>query len=282
MYQRALLLGSTLSDAGSIYAASSQAVTAGNLLRRGTLDAWVASELASLSVTFAFPATPPRGLALEWDAVALWAANAGDDDTWRIRADNTPANLTTTPAFDTGTMAVRRGTGYETFELPQLFAWSGDSEWGGSTRTERYVRIDLAISDPLLPDGYSGADYFRAGRLVIGKSWRPSYHVDRGYRFGPVPGSVSSQMVSGRERVARRATVESLTAKIGFLEEDEAFDTGAELLRRVGVVDDVVVVFDPEDEEFFYHRSILGRLGPTLPNHDDANVFSIPIRVTGS
>lgn len=177
---------------------------------------------------------------LEWDfgsaksinLVALLATNAESGATWRIRAADTQAGLTSAPAYDSGVMSCWDGFDFSTWDTVDLLHWIP----AGYSR--RWGRLDIthATAPP------------RAGRWYAANAWQPA----RNYQYGATPvgfDDVSpTTRTAGNNRVIRRLPPERvLEFSLRFLDAATDLRFGVDLDRLRGASRDLLVCLDPDN-----------------------------------
>lgn len=89
-----------------------------------------------------------------WDTIAFIKSNLRSTDTIRVRAANSAANTTASPAYDSGNLPAYTGLGNDAGNMSLITL--------SLARSETFVRIDITSSG-------NSAGYVEASRLVIGK-----------------------------------------------------------------------------------------------------------------
>jgi hypothetical protein len=196
--------------------------------------------------------------------------------TWRIRADDSEANLDAAPgseAVDSGSIALLQGE-------VNLSGWTRtNSYWflGGSGSTARYWQVE--VTDASNPDGY-----FEAGRLYFADAYQPTSGV-LSFRGKPRPsygeekswleteaGSIVPS-IRPRKRSARpRLLIDGSNA------EAEYMDNLWEHSRVRGTSQDVFYAFDP-GSVYSNHHCIYGVYSETHQHTDEYNRITVESQI---
>lgn len=191
------------------------------------------------------------GASASYDTISLLHTNASAAG-WevRVRTDPVLANLTTTPDYDSGAgnrLWAGTATDLDEFGFPGYHSLLKL----GSTRTDRYMRIDVTAPS---------SQEFSAGRLVVGKAFSPRYNILYGSGLPtPIefPVIVTTEGVSGvvRER-PRKLEVDFILQH----ESEQEYNQGILRLQWLrGSSGDLLYVFDHE-AEYAMTGMILGRM----------------------
>lgn len=139
---------------------------AANLRLPHPSDFWQTINLATAWVELFNDTASPS-----WDFIGLLYSNGVIGDTWRIRTAATQGNLTASPAFDSGNVALyASATVAQSVVRPSLFTTT-------PARTEPWLRVDVTSTSP---DGY-----FRAGNLIIDTQVLPGRNFQFPLDIGP-------------------------------------------------------------------------------------------------
>lgn len=121
-------------------------------------------------------------------------------------------------------------------------------------RLGKYVKVE--INDTANADGY-----VEIGRAFIGDGWQPEYNMpygSTGIQHADLSGVVAA--LGGAEFFAERDLVRTLRFELQYLSSAEAMQRVFDMQRISKTVNEVVVVFDPEDVPGAQRQAFLGRL----------------------
>ena len=236
-----------LSDAATLAAGpSAAALPVTNLQTMQPGQVWRATDLASVYVT------ADLGAAAAITLIALLSTNASSTGTWRARAAASAAAVTSSPAYDSGSVA--------------LWATAGLSNWPrtdailmpAAAQTYRYWRIDVS-------DGSNPAGYFDAGRLYLSAAWQPTINISFGWSLRWVDDSPIQRSVGGQAYPLRREPRRVLDCRLDFLSEAEMYANAFEIDRRRGRARDVLAIRDPADTAHRQQQTVYGLQQDTPP-----------------
>lgn len=188
------------------------------------------------------------GTARAIDRVGLLYTNLTSAATWRIRAAATTGALTSAPAYDSGTVPAWASASATGAKYPHALLRMAAAE------TYRYWRIDLTDASNL-------AGKFRAGRLVLGKSWQPEFNPSYGMERGFTTPTVWQETDGGS--LVRTATKQQRaigTFNLEWLSEAEREGDLYALERDCGDAGEVLVELPGESESYLHNRLIYGKL----------------------
>jgi hypothetical protein len=201
-------------------------------------------------------------------AVAIPYTNASRGASYRIRS-STVAGTFTAPSLvtDTGWLDV----------YPIIYPWGttlygSASWWDGRMSPEeaavsrmpiiqvfasppiaRYWRIE--ISDTSNPDGY-----IEIPRLVLAAGWQGSLNMAVGSGLGAETLTGSVRSLSGASFFDRRDAARTAKVVFNFLPEDEAMAAAYDLIRTIGIDQQVFFSWNPDDTVHRHRRSFLATL----------------------
>ena len=236
------VLSPTDSDAATL-AASSQVATlpVANLQNMQPKRKWRSGGVTE-SITI------DLGAAVACNGFALIGHNFTSAATIRVRGKAT-ADVTVSPAVDTTAVSAWPASGKPSItRWPQWLSWVS---WANETAL-RYWRVDIA-------DAGNADGYLQAGRLMLGRYWRPSDNFD----LGGSPLSFDTKDVQtigdfgdtftdrrGSSSAARKFSLQIIAA-----DKDDVLDGIAEIQRLRGMWGDVVMLLDPDADARFHTHS---------------------------
>ena len=242
----------TVSDRAAIAAGSAAAtMEAANLQAVQPGDRWRATDLSNAWLQI------DLGAAAAVRMIWLGYTNASVDALWRVRAANTLADLTGSPAYDSGWIPHRVG---DTTDWGRTHAFL----WLPAALTHPHWRIDIDDGDN--PDGW-----YEAGRLYLADPWQPSRNRRYGAGDGYADDSGAERARGGQTYVAEGGHWREGSFTLGFMDREEMQANAARIDRLAGTRRDLLIVYDPDDparlmDECFYAR--LTELRPLLlPHH---------------
>lgn len=242
----------TVSDRAAITAGSAAAtMEAANLQSVQPGDRWRATDLSNAWLQI------DLGAAAAVRMIWLGYTNASASALWRVRAANTLADLTGSPAYDSGWIAHRVGNTAD-WERTHAFLWLTVAI------AHPHWRIDIDDEDN--PDGW-----YEAGRLYLADPWQPSRNRRYGAADGYADDSSAERARGGQTYVAEGGQWREGSFTLGFMDREEMQANAARIDRLVGTRRDLLIVYDPDDtgrlmDECFYAR--LTELRPLLlPHH---------------
>jgi hypothetical protein len=233
-----------LSDAATLTVGNELPALPGENLQMSQLSRrWQSSGLSNLSVIVDLGAPPNPGINL----VTLVATNATTAATWRIRAATSQANLTASPGYDSGTIAMLSSS--------DLANWNDRLalKWLATAQSFRWWRID--ITDAGNPDGY-----FRAGRLYIASAWQAMLGLQYDWGLGFIDDSPKLVSEGGQVWIDERRRRRNVRGTISLKSEDEAYSNVFDLMRLRGSARDILLIRDPNATTHLHRQTIYGRL----------------------
>lgn len=184
------------------------------------------------------------------------------------RAVDIPA-VDTTPEgyFDSGWVDVWPAV-YASTDLD----WDADNWWDGRYLEEDiggYIRTLVvllpAVTRPLYlqwefddqenPDGF-----VEMGRLFVAPSWQPIRNANFGATLGWEDNTDVQEAISGAEFFDIKVPFRVAQFTFDNLTEDEGLSNPFEIMRRMGVHEEVLFMWDPDDTIHATRRQFLGRL----------------------
>ena len=247
MSARIVISTPELSDEATVTASGS--TTAGpvaNLQKMRPTDLWESTTLTPyLEVDL--------GSVQSFNVVALLFSNASTSATWRIRAADTQANLTASPAHDVSGLKVRHSVSYVDPAIgegsPVTNSQSPDPGskrnhaflWLPVSWSNRWVRID--ISDASNPDGS-----LTVGRLYVANGFQPAYNYDYGAE------DVFEDLVQRDETDGGSLIPGEMRNRPGLslsmnLSSESERHSMRDINRRRGASKDVLIVTNPEETQ---------------------------------
>lgn len=122
----------------------------------------------------------------------------------------------------------------------------------------RYIRIE--IDDP-----GNAAGYIELGRLFVGETWSPQYNASYGAAIQWNTATTTDTAIDGTAYFDRREGLRSWAFQLDWLTSGEAFGTVFEMQRTLGIDQQLLMLFEPDDEINRLRKSFLGTLGPASP-----------------
>lgn len=214
-------------------------IPARNLLREQPTDIWESTGLADLWVEV------DRGETAEWNTVALLFTNATSAATWRVRAADTQAGLTSGPDYDSGSVQLWAPGASDAWPRRHSFLWAP----AGVAR--RWLRVD--VTDGSNPDGV-----FRAGVLFVAKLWQPSRNMQHPVTLGHIDPSPLSRAQGGPLMADARAPYLSTEVTLDFLSEAEMLDNAFQLRRLAGSHEPVLTALNPDEDTRLHQQLVYG------------------------
>ena len=125
-----------------------------------------------------------------------------------------------------------------------LLRWSNDTAL-------MYWRVDIT-------DGGAGITYIEAGRLALGRAWRPSIRLDVEFSIGHASADV--QIISDWGATYGEARFAARTFEIRFSAQEwrDVMDSAADLQRLRGLARDLIVCIDPAQTTDFHRLTMQG------------------------
>ena len=235
------------SDVATLTASSEVAtLPASNLQTMQPARVWRSDGVTSASIRVAFA----KGVAA--NALALVGHNLSAAGVLRVRLASSQAALTASPGVDTGWQSAWPVTG-----KPNDANWPrylSALTWTNETLYS-YALVEIGDSSPLNA-------YVEAGRLVLGRAWRPTTNFDLAgampLGFDPrdvqTPSEYGGMFTDRRTRSAPRRVQVALSCT----NRREALDGIADIRRQAGMWGDIVVLLDPSATTDFHRLSLQG------------------------
>jgi len=278
-------------------------LTRGNLADGGTLSdpdgEWTARPLSNLQETLLSDTArtgqiSPLKTRFDLDLgkkgsvnlVTLWNHNMTTKGKWRVQIAKDSGFTDVT--FDSGLKKIwRRTQGFG--EKPY-----GDFVWDGREKTEegnfgllwlpdvplgRFIRVTLD------DDGNGNSDGFlEAGRLYIDVAWQPSINIQPGVSLEWVNRGNKRRTRGGSPWVAQREAFRQVRFNLAFLQEDEIFNQVYEISKRRGLGEQVVFVYDPENEKQLHRQAFVGTLQqiPAITRTEPVNLHEAELVIAES
>lgn len=199
-----------------------------------------------------------------------WHHNLSVSAQYRVRLSNDPTFASVTA--DSGWTAVWPAV-YPSGTLP----WGAPNWWNGAypadqieaytgtlvhvlsqTITARYIRVEL--SDAGNPDGF-----VQAGRAFAADGWQPLRNMTYGASLAWESRTEVQEALSGAEYFNLRTPVRVARFGLDAMSQDEAMATAFEIQRAMGVEDELLFIWDPDDTVHALRRRFLCRLRTLSP-----------------
>lgn len=231
-----------LSDAATITGGPVSA--SGSLAKLQDMQPSIPCLLTDLTQTFLIvDLLSSQQIGLVW----LGYTNVTSSATWRIRATDTLANLTSSPSYDSGTVSMLVGTA-STWTRPHALKW-----FGASPKTFRYWRIDIV-------DTTNPAGVLSIGRLYMSRGFQPSRSVKYGVNVGYVETARRTASLGGNvfPRISARHQTADITLE--YLTQTEMLGSIAPIQRQRGVSQDILICLDPDEPTYIMDCTVYGLL----------------------
>lgn len=234
----------------------------GELLTDQPGDVWQSDDLDDLYLVM------DLGSAQDVNTVALLFTNATSSATWRIRAADSEANLTSAPGYDSTAVPLWTSTGIDD-NRPHAFIYFP------TPKSYRWWRIDIA-------DASNPAGKFQAGRLILSKALAPARNVSYGWGRGLVHSGGAERTRDGALYARTGAVYPTTRFRLNFLSQAEAEGSlYGQLARAIGS-EPVLFAQDPETADYRMTRLAYGLL---YLDSDLAlaafNAYSLSLRIEG-
>lgn len=224
-------------------------------------EVWRATDLNNAYVTIDF------GSAKEINLIALLFTNASSAATWRVRAAATEADVTASPAYDSGSNTLWPTTGLDDWDTVNAILFLSTSQ------TYRYWRID--VSDTGNSDGY-----IEAGRLYMANAWQSTRGQAFGWSIGWEDESPKPQAIGGQTYPVRRTPRRILNMSINFLQETEIYNNAFQIDRLRGQARDILFIVDPDKSARLQDQTVYGLVQEFAPVVNPTfNIFEKRYRV---
>lgn len=146
-----------------------------------------------------------------------------------------------------------------TYPADQIEAYTGTLVYVLSqTVGARYIRVEL--SDPANPDGF-----IQAGRAFAADGWQPVRNMTYGASLAWESRTEVQEALSGAEYFNVRTPVRVARLGLDAMGQDEAMATAFEIQRAMGVEDELLFIWDPDDTVHALRRRFLCRLRALSP-----------------
>jgi hypothetical protein len=122
----------------------------------------------------------------------------------------------------------------------------------------KFIRIE--VRDTAAPD------YFEIGRIVVGKAWKPSRNMSRGWTLTYKDPSKITRSLGGQTYVDTLSKYRSIKFDLKYLTEEEIFENALELDRTKGSSGDVLVYTDINAPAHkLFKQTVYGRISKISP-----------------
>lgn len=240
----ALFLSSRWLDGGAVTASSEQGLlTADHVQTIRPDEVWRATGCATEWLAWDF------GEALVFEALVALAHNLSADATWRVRLAATAADVTASPALDSGVISAWPSSGKpdDPGESPYSMVVSNNSTG------YRYGRVDFF--DPTNPDGF-----VQVGRLYAGPAFVPAINVDISPSLGLIsPDEVGRTAFGHAIGDNRGPTSRVLQVPMSAMTKSEVNSELLELQRYCGLAKDFAFCLDPAETTHFHIYALQAR-----------------------
>jgi len=109
-------------------------------------------------------------------------------------------------------------------------------------------------------------EYFEIGRIVIGKAWKPSRNMSRGWSLTYKDPSKITRSLGGQTYVDTLSKYRSIKFNLKYLTEDEIFENALELDRTKGSSGDVLIYTDTKAPTHrLFKQTVYGRISKISP-----------------
>lgn len=191
------------------------------------------------------------------------------------------ATFRVTASQDSGFATLQHDSGWQKV-YPSVFdqedlEWTSDNFWTGQIAAEELDGIQQSAIYVLpskqfarywkweLNDTTNADGFIEIGRAFLSGEWQPSHNYEYGGSLGIETGTTVATSLAGTEYFDRREPYRVMRFALNYLDEDEAFQKGFDLMRRAGIDKEVFVIADPTDLPNMLRRSFLGRLRTLSP-----------------
>lgn len=129
-------------------------------------------------------------------------------------------------------------------------------------------------------DSANAAGYFTAGRLFVGNAFQPAKNMQFGYGMEPsATNTTVSRAKSGNRFFNEERPDISFPIAFPRITEDEAMRV-LDLQALAGIHGEVMFRFDPDKPEYWFRRSLMGRLARLSPIvHRHYNNFEVAFQI---
>lgn len=197
--------------------------------------------------------------------IALVNHNFGLKALYRVRTSDTPDFIVSTtdtgwlevwPAvFNTAELeweAINYWDGRYTEANRAGYNWTQVVDLGGA-RSVRYIRVEIS-------DLENTAGYVQIGRVFIAPAWQPVVNMSYGAALSWETATLIDEAIDGTEYFDERTPRRVATFALNAMTEDEAMGRAFEIQRQMGVSNEVLFLWDPDDTVHALRRQFLGRL----------------------
>jgi len=122
----------------------------------------------------------------------------------------------------------------------------------------KYIRIEIRDT--------SAPEYFEIGRVVLGKAWKPSRNMSRGWTLTYIDPSKISTSLGGQTYVDTLSKYRSIKFNLKYLTENEIFENALELDRTKGSSGDVLIYTNTKAPTHkLFKQTVYGRISKISP-----------------
>jgi len=118
---------------------------------------------------------------------------------------------------------------------------------------QQYFQVE--INDTGNADGY-----VQIGRVFIGQAWQPTHNFDFGVSIKHEDTSIIQEAIDGTEYFYRKYPTRVARFGLNHLNEEEAYQSAYEILRKSGNSGEVLFIYDSADTTHKLRRSFIGRM----------------------
>lgn len=224
-------------------------------------------DTAATSTQFSIDLGSPKKTQL----IGLRNHNFSLQATYRVTAS--PDSGFSTLAYDSGWLSV----------WPDVYPygsleWEDDNFWSGQY-TDEEIDGYIAELDHILPtlklarywrveinDTANAAGYIEIGRLFIGPAWQPKANMSKsGSSIAWETDTDVQKAIGGAEYFQRKPPYRVQLIALDWMDQDEAFSQAFELMRRAGVDQEILWIYDPDDTVHALRRRFLCRIRTLSP-----------------
>lgn len=161
-----------------------------------------------------------------------------------------------------------------------VFPWDGvspDEQIGGakffykhtSTVIGRYILVNIA-------DTTNANGYVQAGRFKAGVPFVPDINMAYGAALSVIDDSRQSRSLGLQLWSDVKPKRRKFTAALGYLTETEAMGSAYDLITQRGLTSDLLIVYDPDDDDAVMRRRTIYGVFETLEPIITANASNVP------
>jgi len=122
----------------------------------------------------------------------------------------------------------------------------------------KFIRIEIQDT--------SAPEYFEIGRIVLGKAWKPTRKMSRGWSLTYKDPSKITRSLGGQTYVDTLSKYRHIKFNLKYLTEDEIFENALELDRTKGSSGDVLIYTDTEAPMHkLFKQTVYGRISKISP-----------------